>query len=291
MFLATFGFSFMGLFVKKLSVSLTTTEILFYRNLIGIVWLIFSFSQRPPKNKGGKFFLLLSRGFIGFLGLSLFFYNISVMSLAEAMTFTRTAPIFTSFFSVLFLKEMVSKKVWIAIFCCFIGVLFMSSNFFQSKIFFVTGISTGVIGGLAYTLVRGLSSYYGVRTIVFSFTFFGTVIPFLFLCFSSRIYIKNLDFLISGFHKPAFVDWFYIFLIGVFSIISQLAMTKAYSLTKAAIVSVISYFTIPISIVLGIMIGEQLPDFYVLLGMSFIVISGVFISTQTSKDSSIPGFR
>ena len=291
MIFASLGFSLMGFCVKQLSSTMDAIEIVFYRNLFGCLWLIYSFIRRPAENKGGKFFLLFSRGFLGFLGLSLFFYNITIMPLADAMAFNRTSPVFTSIFAFIFLKEVLSKKVWFAIFLCFVGVICMSSEFFSNYNFLITGIMSGVVGGFVYALIRGLSKYYGVRTIVFSFTFIGTVVPALLISFGDNLSLIGLHFLTGKFSPISSINWYYIFFLGLFATLSQLFMTKAYSLVKAGIVGVISYLNIPFSILLGFIYGDVFPSFLVFLGMSFIILSGVFISKEVSRkddDKTIP---
>lgn len=55
--------------------------------------------------------MLIFRGVAGFLALLMFFYNISQISLAEAMTFSKTSPIFTAIFAYIFVKEKSLFKV------------------------------------------------------------------------------------------------------------------------------------------------------------------------------------
>lgn len=64
-----------------------------------------SLYKKPVKQIGGKPLLLFFRGFVGFLALLTFFYNISNISLAEAMTFSKTSTIFTAIFAYVFIKE------------------------------------------------------------------------------------------------------------------------------------------------------------------------------------------
>jgi len=76
-----------------------------FKNLIGVVLIGLSLMKLPVKEQvGGKLFLPFFRGFMGFLALVAFFYNIAHISLADAMTFSRTSPIFTAIFAFLFLK-------------------------------------------------------------------------------------------------------------------------------------------------------------------------------------------
>ncbi len=64
---------------------------------------------------GGKPFLLVMRGVFGFSAMFCFFYSISVLPLATASTFVKTAPIFTALFAGYILKEKAGPKVWTAL--------------------------------------------------------------------------------------------------------------------------------------------------------------------------------
>lgn len=116
MLFASFLFAIMGGFAKELSSSMSSLEVVFFRNVFGVILIGFMVFKSPIKQKGGKPFLLFFRGFIGFLALLAFFYNIANISLADAMTFSKTSPIFTAFFAYIFLKEKMNIYGWIALF-------------------------------------------------------------------------------------------------------------------------------------------------------------------------------
>ena len=102
MLISALCFATMGVFTKLLSSNLSSLEVVFFRNLIGIILIYISVLKSPLKNIGGKPLLLFFRGFIGFLALLAFFYNIANIPLANAMIFSQTSPIFTAFFAYIF---------------------------------------------------------------------------------------------------------------------------------------------------------------------------------------------
>jgi drug/metabolite transporter (DMT)-like permease len=283
MLFASLLFSFMGLFVKLLSTNMPSVEIVFFRNVFGVFIVGYSIYRTPLVQIGGKFWLLFFRGFIGFLALLLFFYNISVISLAEAMTFSKTSPIFSAIFGIILLKEHLTLKSWVGIFIGFIGiVLVIQPQFAISKTDYF-GILMGVGAALAYTSIRELKNYYDTRSIVLSFMLTGTLVPLLFMTIAELYTQPSLDFMIAQFIMPSGVDWFYIVLLGVFSTYAQIYMTKAYSLSKAGIVGTVGYSNIVFSIVLAMLfLGESIPNIYVLLGIVAIVFSGYLVSKEKS---------
>ncbi len=77
MLFASLLFAFMGAFAKELSSSMSSIEVVFFRNIFGVVLIALSLYKKPVKQTGGKPLLLFFRGFVGFLALLTFFYNIS----------------------------------------------------------------------------------------------------------------------------------------------------------------------------------------------------------------------
>jgi drug/metabolite transporter (DMT)-like permease len=270
----------MGAFAKALSESMSSVEIVFFRNLAGVLLIGISIYKLPLKGEGGKFWLLFFRGFIGFCALLMFFYNIANISLAEAMTFSKTSPIFTAIFAFIFLKEKLYTKGWIGVFLGFIGILFITK--FTGENLDKTdwlGVLSGVGAALAYTSIRELKRYYDTRAIVLSFVLIGTIGPMILMAISEVYSSETFDFMFAKFVMPSGSDWIYIVLLGVFSTFAQLFMTKAYSYTKAGIVGTISYSNIVFSTVVGVvLLGDSFPDIYVLTGIFLIVCSGIIVA-------------
>jgi drug/metabolite transporter (DMT)-like permease len=282
MLFASLLFAFMGVFAKYLSNNMSSLEVVFFRNISGVFLITASILKSPLNNKGGKPILLFIRGFVGFMALLMFFYNVANISLAEAMTFSKTSPIFTAIFAFIFLKEKLYTKGWIGLFLGFVGILFITKftgeNLDKSD---WLGILSGVGAGLAYTSIRELRNYYETRTIVLSFTLVGTIFPIIFMIIGEFYRPDTFDFMFAPFVMPSGTDWVFIVLLGVFSTFAQIYMTKAYATTKAGIVGTISYSNIIFSTALGmVLLGDSFPDIYVCIGIVFIVISGILAGSK-----------
>jgi drug/metabolite transporter (DMT)-like permease len=281
MLLASLLFAFMGAAAKELSDSMSSVEVVFFRNVFGVIFILISIYNSPLKQLGGKFWLLIFRGVAGFVALLFFFYNISIISLGEAMTFSKTSTIFTAVFAYLFLNEKLGFKGWLGVFIGFIGILFITefdgSSLEKSD---YLGILSGVGAALAYTSVRELRNYYDTRAIVLSFMSIGTIVPILLMIIGSYYSNPNLDFMLGTFVIPEINDWFYIILLGIFSTYAQIYMTKAYSFAKAGIIGTISYSNIVFSIILGLILGDSFPSVLIVFGILLIVLSGFLVSSK-----------
>lgn len=281
MLIASFLFALMGVAAKELSNTLSSIEVVFFRNVFGVFFILFSIYKSPLKQLGGKFWLLIFRGTAGFIALLFFFYNIANIPLGEAMTFSKTSTIFTALLAYFFLKEQIGFKGWIGVFIGFIGILFITEFDGSSleKTDFL-GILSGVGAALAYTSIRELRKYYDSRAIVLSFMTVGTILPLILMIISEFYTNPNLDFMLGTFVLPQSKNWIFIVLLGIFSTYAQIFMTKAYSFAKAGIIGTVSYSNIVFSIILGLFMGDAFPSFIIVLGIILIVFSGILVSKK-----------
>ena len=281
MLLASLLFAFMGVAAKELTDSMSSVEVVFFRNVFGVFFILISIYKSPLKQLGGRFWLLIFRGVAGFVALLFFFYNISQIPLGEAMTFSKTSTIFTAVLAYIFLKEKLGIKGWIGVFIGFIGIVFITefdgSSLEKSD---YLGILSGVGAALAYTSVRELRNFYDTRAIVLSFMTIGTIGPIILMIIGSFYSNPNLDFMLGTFVMPKVDDWIYIILLGIFSTYAQIYMTKAYTFAKAGIIGTISYSNIVFSILLGLILGDSFPSALIVFGIILIVLSGFLVSSK-----------
>lgn len=281
MLFASLLFAFMGAFAKELSSSMSSIEVVFFRNIFGVVLIALSLYKKPVKQTGGKLLLLFFRGFVGFLALLTFFYNISNISLAEAMTFSKTSTIFTAIFAYVFIKEKLGIRGWIGVFIGFIGILFITK--FDGSTLDKTdwlGIFSGVGAALAYTSVRELRTFYDTRVIVLSFMTIGTIGPIILMVIANFYSNSTFDFMFGKFTMPNLNDLLYITFMGTTATFAQIYMTKAYGAAKAGIIGTISYSNLIFAIILGVILGDKFPDIWISLGIILIIISGVLASSK-----------
>ena len=279
MLIASISFAFMGAFAKLASQHMSSLEVVFFRSLFGVFIIGFAVIKKPMTHIGGRPFLLIFRGTMGFTALLAYFYNIQNIPLGDAVTFSKTAPIFTAIFAWLFLKEKLSLSAWLAVFIGFGGILLITQ---PTGIGFtkydILGIFSGVGAALAYTSVRELKKYYDTRAIVLSFTLIGTIGPIILFIISNFLHVESLDFMLGKFIMPSGIVWIYIIGLGLLGTLSQVFMTKAYGETKAGIVGAISYTNIVFAIFIGMMLGDKFPDLITIVGICLIIIAGIVVA-------------
>ncbi|MGV8935392.1 MAG: DMT family transporter, partial [Gallionellaceae bacterium] len=151
MLVAGFLFGCMGVFVKLGAHDFSSIELVFYRSFIGLVIMLAVLRQRrgsisTPHWKGH-----LWRGTCGTIALLMFFYCISLLPLATAVTLNYTSPLFLTLFVMLVFKERFHIQLTIAIALGFIGMLFLLHPTLQHNQLLpgLLGLASGFFAGIA----------------------------------------------------------------------------------------------------------------------------------------------
>ena len=280
MLLASLSFAMMGGFAKVVSQVLPPVEVTFFRNIFGVVLVGIAIWKVPLKQRGGKPLLLFFRGFMGFAALLAYFYIMAHIPLGEAVTYNKTSPLFVALFAYLFLHEKLHPSALVAVVIGFMGIILVAQPQGGSfDKYDILGIFSGIGAALAYTSIRELRNYYDTRAIVMSFMLVGTVAPLLLMLMTPYVKVsEEFDWMFAPFVMPQGIEWVYVLAVGVFATISQLLMTKAYELTKAGIVGTISYSNIVFALIIGMMLGDPVPDFWTLLGIILVILSGLLVA-------------
>lgn len=279
MTIASFAFALMGVFVKRLGRDFDTVEIVLFRNLIGVLFIMATYLKSPFQLNGSKPFLLMFRGFIGTISLYAFAYNLTHTSLGEAFTYYQTSSLFIAAFSFWVLKERMSKAAWFGLILGFGGILVI----FRPSIHFnwqnnLLGLMNGLLSASAYLAVSELKKHYDTRAIVLVFMGWGIILPLISMMLGAFYYTPTLNFLLVQYKTPQVHHIFDIIAVGLTALFGQLFATKAFGVEKAGIVSAISYSNVVFSVLLGIFISDTFPDSLTFLGMIMIIASGLIIS-------------
>ena len=269
-----------GAIAKILSLEISALEIVFFRNLLGVLFLLVMLKHTPTRLPGGKIHLLILRGLLGFSAMILFFYTITTIPLGVAITLNKTSPLFVTILAFFLLKEHLSVKAVFALIVGFVGVLMITK-----PVGLILGYEhfLGVLGGFlaaaAYATIKKIKHIYDARVIVLSFMTTGSLIPlFLFLIAPYVQAPEALAFLFVDFHLPTTLKvWTLILLMGIISTLSQWLLTKAYSLSNAGIIGIVSYTNIPFAVGFGYMLGDAFPDFWTFCGIGLIVLGGLLV--------------
>jgi drug/metabolite transporter (DMT)-like permease len=241
----------------------------------------FSISLYIIKRKGYPVFgynkkWLIVRGVAGMVALTIFFYTLHHLPLAIASTIQYLSPIFTVLLALIILKERIIKMQWLFIILSFIGVALISFNNFFLKnsilkidyTWLLLGILSAAFSGLAYTAIVKLKGRETPINIVLYFPMIA--IPVMtFWCF--------FDFVM-----PRGIEWLILLIIGIFTQIAQILMTRALHEEKSSIVTPFQYLGAIYAALIGYFIYDEKVSLIVYLGILLILL-GVISNTLIRK--------
>jgi drug/metabolite transporter (DMT)-like permease len=284
MLLAALGFSIMGAAAKLLKDGFNAGQLVFYRNLVGLVFLSGSLLYRPVVQAGGKTGWLVFRGFMGTVALYTLLFCILHMPLGTAMTYNLTSAIFIALFSFLIFREYHGAGVLLAVLLGFTGMAMIYKPAMDLPLgWHMAGLLSGVSSAIAYMTVGRLARYYDPRIIVLSFLLSGVLLPLVSMALHYLSGIPEDGLFVVSFKLPAGAEWAYMLLLGLAALFGQYFVTRAYGADKAGIVSAIGYANIVFSVLVGMALGDPFPDGWSLAGMACIICSGVLIALRKIK--------
>ena len=211
--------------------------------------------------------LQLIRGLILLTANVCFFYSISIISLAKALTLAFIAPLIVTAFSPIFLSEKVGFRRWSAVIIGFIGsMVVIRPGFVEINLASLAALGTGVMYGFYLIITRKLSSSDNplltllltgvVGAIIISF-----VMPFVWI-------------------KPTLNQWSMMAAIGIFACVGHLFIILSLKYADASKLAPFSYFEIVTNIIIGYYFFSDFPDKWTFLGLFIIILSGIYISRR-----------
>lgn len=259
-----------GAVAKILSETMDPIEIVFYRNLLGVAIILYSLKKIPVDINTKKLHLLLLRGIFGALAMVLFFYTIATIPLGEAVTLNKTSPLFVTILAFYLMKESVNTRTIFALIIGFFGIILIMKPFgIEISTEHILAVLGGFFAAAAYATIKKIKDIYDARVIMLSFMSLGVILPLLIYIFTPYVSFQIYT-------DPIILSL--IVFMALISTASQWLLTKAYSMTKASIIGVVSYANIPFAVGFGVMLGDSLPDFYTFAGILLIVLGGILVS-------------
>ena len=208
----------------------------------------------------------LLRSIFLFLTTLCFFYSISVLSLAEALTLAFVYPMITTLLSSIILKEKVGRRRWIAVFFGFIGALVvLRPGFDMINLASFAGLGTGIAYAFYVISTKKLSSDSPFLTLTFS----GLVGAIIISLFVPIVWIT-----------PSYQQWIIMIALAAFGTLGHFFLILSLKFADASKLAPLGYFEIVTNIIIGYYFFGDFPDFWIWLGLLIIISSGVYISIR-----------
>jgi drug/metabolite transporter (DMT)-like permease len=275
--LASFLFATMSVCVKLASELYGTGEIVFYRGMVGALTLALLTWRQGGTLRTSVPSMHFWRSLSGVLALGLWFYAIGNLPLATAMTLNYMSSVWMALFliggAVMLGTSRVDGRLIATVLLGFVGVgLILRPTIEENQLWHgLIGLLSGMIAATAYLQVTALGrAGEPVYRIVFYFSLGGAM-------------LGALSTLWTGFHAHTWRGAALLLAVGVLATTAQMLMTRAYSTGKMLVNASLQYLGIAFSFGYGVLLFNDKITWMALLGMLFIVCSGLAATLLRSK--------
>ncbi len=273
MVLGAFLFATMGVCIKFASAHFNTFEIVGYRGAIGVAFLWFTTRARRVSLRTQVPMMHAWRSVVGVTALVTWFYAISQVPLATAMTLNYMSSVWIAAFllggSLLLQRAQAPLSqqgpLFLTVLVGFAGVaLVLRPSFAQDQVLGgLSGLMSGLVSALAYLQVAALSRAGEPESrTVFYFSAGAALTGF-------------VGMLVVGANAWSWPHALWLLPIGLLAVLGQLCMTRAYASGATLVVANLQYFGIAFAGLYSVAVfGDQLP-LIGWVGMGLIVASGI----------------
>ncbi|MDB4085378.1 DMT family transporter [Amylibacter sp.] len=268
MLIAMAGFTMEDLFMKKLSVNLSTGQILITLGFGSS--LVFALMAKSKGYKlTAKIFWskgMIIRQFAEGIAAVAFITSLTLIPLSTVAAVFQATPLVFTMGAALFLGEAVGWRRWLAIIVGLIGVLIIirpGLNSFDPNVGYI-------LIAVLFVTVRDLITRklpMNVPSTIVSFQAFASlIIAGGILIFLSDQKIVSLD-----------ENQIYFVLGGIiFGVIGYYCIVASTRIGEAGVVTPFRYSRLLFAIIIGFLFFNERPDFYTLLGASIVIMTGIY---------------
>lgn len=265
MLVAGLLFALMGVLVKLGATHFTSSELVFYRSFFGLLFVSLMLHRSRTSISTQHWRGHLWRGLSGTIAMLLFFYCLTTLPLATAITLNYTSSLFLTALTLMVFKDRFHLPLTISLALGFVGVVLLLHPTLEREQFVsgLLGLASGLLAGVALLNVRQLGQQgEPAGRIVFYFNLVATL-------FSGAWMLQG------DAHAVALSDLPMLLALGASATIAQLAMTRAYRIGQTQVVSTLSYSTIVFAALFGLLFWQERLTTGAWAGMALIIASGV----------------
>ena len=277
-------FAVQDTFIKLLSNNTNLYLIYFVRCLVGLL-VIFTYlkiKKIPLILKSHYPFLTVIRTLGFFLGFTLYYYSLTELSLALAVTLFFVSPFFVTIFSVIIIKENVGIRRWLAILVGFIGVyLVMDPKIDSFNVYSLFPVICAICYSFTVIIQKKTSDkdslFSQVIHIYISAIIFSIVIKSSlgFVDFEPE-FIDRYKFVLMDWNIASYLNLIMLISIGLTGVTGFLCLFGAYNIGSPSIIAPFEYVIILWAILISWFVwGETLnPKAY--MGLILIISAGLY---------------
>tara|TARA_B100001250_G_scaffold245356_1_gene210947 strand:- start:146 stop:1000 length:855 start_codon:yes stop_codon:yes gene_type:complete len=257
---------FMDVIAKYLSSEISFFQITWARYFFTVFWtlpfMFFFFRKNLKWSENPK--LQILRGLTLLSANICFFYSISIISMAKALTLAFIAPLVTTALSPILLGEKVGIRRWTAVIVGFIGSLVViRPGFIDFNLATIAALGTGCFYGVYLIITRKLHT---TDNPLLTLLLTGVVGAIITTCFVPMVWVNLTN-----------IQWLWLAIMGIFACLGHILLIYSLKYADASKLAPFGYFEIITNIILGYYVFRDFPDIWTFIGLFIIISSGVYI--------------
>lgn len=273
---ATFMVIVMNSFAKLLSEVHDPIEIVFYRNIVALLFIcaFLTIKKDWHRVKTERPISHVYRSVLGTLSVVLVFHTYKYLPIADATTILYAAPLIVTALSVPMLGERVGLPRWCAVLVGFIGVMVISSpEGSETLTGYFFGISAATTIALVSVYLRELGKTEDSMTTVFWFMVIGTILTGLYMPFDG--------------HLPSLTACGIIFIVGTAGLAQQFLKTHGLAMAQAAILTPIQFTGLIWAAFFGVVLYGDWPENNIWIGAAIVIGANLFILWREQRKKAM----
>ncbi|WP_413720406.1 DMT family transporter [Silicimonas sp. MF1-12-2] len=264
------GFSFVAVtaIVKHGAQDLPAAQSAFLRYVLGLVFLLPMIGpMRRARLTPRQLRLFTMRGAAHTIGVILWFYAMTRITIAEVTAMNYMTPIYITLGAAVFLGERLAVRRIIAILLAFAGALII----LRPGIREITDGHIGMIGtaiffAVSYLTAKRMADEVNALVVV------GML--------SITVTIGLAPFAFAVWRTPTPEELFWMFLVALFATLGHYTMTRAFAVAPVTVTQPITFLQLLWSVLLGALFFGEPADIWVILGGTVILGSATFITIR-----------
>ena len=284
-------FAIQDTLIKILSDNTNIYLIYFVRSFVGlfIIILYLKIKKIPIIINTHYPLLTLIRCTIFFIGFSLYYYSLTKLSMAMAVTLFFVSPFFITILSMIIIKEKVGIRRWMAILIGFIGVyLVMDPNFKNFNIYSLFPVICAFCYAFTVIIQKKTSDkdslFSQIIHIYVSAIIFSVIIKT--SLFSINIepeIIEKYKFLLIEWRIPNYENFIMLIIIGLTGVTGFLCLFGAYNIGSPSSIAPFEYIMILYGILISWLIWGETLDLKAYVGLCLIIMAGIYTFIRESN--------
>ena len=270
--ISAFSCAAMGSFIKFIPQTIPNSEILFFRFMVSLVFLMpwmaldkhFTFRVNRP-------WLYVGRILCGLLSIATLFYSLRYIPLVNVIVLQDTAPLFLPLIVLIFFRLQTPLIVLFGIILGFFGVILVlhpGHEMFQTAALYA--LASGFFAACSGIFVRILGQTSSVKQVLVYYFLACTIISGIFMLFN--------------WHTPDLHEWLLLLGAGIAGTFYQLFWTLAFINGQARLVAPAMYFSIVFAGLFDWIFWLHTPHWMTICG-TLLVVGGALITVYFGKKS------